>query len=99
VQEVLDEVPGGIEEKVVRIRIQGLPPGRLELLDGVLPEYRRRALHLEVQLDDEPDGHLSQEIKPSTRLATRLVERLADDGDNFEALLELVQDCLPERQG
>ena len=98
VREVLVEVAGGIEEKIVRIRIQGLPPDRLELLDGVLPEYRRRALHLEVQLDDEPLGHLSQEIKPSKRLASRLVERLVGEGDNFEALLEIVQDCLPERR-
>jgi DNA repair exonuclease SbcCD nuclease subunit len=99
VREVLAEVPGGIGEKIVRIRIQGLPPDRLELLDGVLPEYRRRALHLEVQLDDDPSGHPSSEIKPSTRLASRLVERLADEGGNFDALLELVQDCIPERQG
>ena len=98
VREVLVEVPGGIEEKIVRIRIQGLPPGRLDLLDSVLPEYRRRALHLEVQLDDTPSGHLSQEVKPSRRLASRLAERLADPGDNFEALVELVQECLPERQ-
>ena len=99
VREVLAEVPGGIEEKIVRIRIQGLPPDRLELLHGVLPEYRRRALHLEVQLDDQPLGHPSQEIKPSKQLASRLVESLAGEGDDFEALLELVQDCLPERQG
>ena len=98
VREVLVEVPGGIEEKIVRIRIQGLPPERLDLLDGVLPEYRRRALHLEVQLDDAPSGHLSQEVKPSRRLASRLIERLADQGDNFEALVELVQECLPERR-
>ena len=98
VREVLVEVPGGIEEKIVRIRIQGLPPGRLDLLDGVLPEYRRRALHLEVQLDDTPSGHLSREVEPSRRLASRLVERLADQGDNFEALVELVQECLPDRQ-
>ncbi len=99
VREVLVEVPGGIEEKIVRIRIQGLPPERLDLLDGVLPEYRRRALHLEVQLDDEPLGRLSQDIKPSRRLASRLLDRLTDEGENFEALVELVQDCLPERQG
>ena len=68
VREVLVEVPGGIEEKIVRIRIQGLPPERLDLLDGVLPEYRRRALHLEVQLDDEPLVYLSQEIKQSRRV-------------------------------
>ena len=99
VREVLVEVPGGIEEKIVRIRIQGLPPARLDLLDGVLPEYRRRALHLEVQLDDEPLGHLPQEITPSRRLASRLVERLAGEGESLEVLVELVQDCLPERQG
>ena len=98
VREVLVEVPGGIDEKIVRIRIQGLPPGRLDLLDNVLPEYRRRALHLEVQLDDTPSESLSQEVKPSRRLASRLVERFADQGDNFEALVELVQECLPERQ-
>ena len=97
VREVLVEVPGGIEEKIVRIRIQGLPPERLDLLDGVLPEYRRRALHLEVQLDHEPSGGLSSEIRPSRRLASLLAERLAE-GDSFEALMELVQNCLPEKQ-
>ncbi len=97
VREVLVEVPGGIEEKIVRIRIQGLPPERLDLLDGVLPEYRLRALHLEVQLDDEPSGPLSPEIGPSRRLASRLAERLAE-GDSFEALVELVQSCLSEKQ-
>ena len=99
VREVLAEVPGGIEEKIVRIRIQGLPPDQLQLLHGMLPEYRRRALHLEVQLDDQPLGHPSHEIKPTKQLASRLVESLAGEGDDFDALLELVQDCLPERQG
>ena len=77
---MLVEVPGGIDEKIVRVRIQGLPAQRLGLLNGVLPEYRRRALHLEVQLDDEPLGdlgHPAQEMKPSTRLASRLAEPLA----------------------
>ena len=98
IREVLGEVPGGIEEKIVRIRIEGLPPGRLDLLDGVLPEYRRRALHLEVQLDDAPSAHLSQGVKPPRRLASRVVERLADQGDDFEGLVELVRECLPEWQ-
>lgn len=97
-REVLGEVPGGIEKKIVRIRILGLPPDRLEVLDGVLPEYRRRALHLEVELDDEPLGHLSQEPKPSRRLASRLVACLADEGDSLESLEELIEDCLPEKQ-
>ena len=101
VEEVLVEVPGGIEEKIVRLRIQGLPPERLDLLDSVLPEYRRRALHLEVQLDDEAPGHPSQKITASRRLAAKLVERFAGDtedkSESFDALVELVQNCLPER--
>ena len=92
------EVPGGIEEKIVRIRIQGLPPERLGLLDGVLPEYRRRALHLEVQLDDEPLGYQTGEAESSRRLASRLVESLGDGGGNLEELLERVEDCIPQTQ-
>jgi DNA repair exonuclease SbcCD nuclease subunit len=80
VREVLGEVPGGIEEKIVRLRIQGLPPERLDLLEGVLPEYRRRALHLEVQIDDEPPQP-SPEIKPSRRRASKLTEGLAGEGE------------------
>ena len=95
VQEVLDEVPGGIEEKIVRIRIEGLPPDRLDLLEGLLPEYRRRALHLEVQLDDRTAGGESAEDRPSVRLASRLAERLTEDGGSLEDLVRLVEDCLP----
>jgi DNA repair exonuclease SbcCD nuclease subunit len=98
VQEVLDEVPGGIEEKIVRIRIEGLPPDRVDLLQGLLPEYRRRALHLEVQLDDRDVGGESVQERPSVRLATRMAERLADDGNNLEDLVRLVEDCLPATQ-
>lgn len=102
VQEVLDEVPGGIDEKIVRIRIVGLPSDRLDLLQGLLPEYRQRALHLEVQLDDEPIGReILEEERPSVRLATRLAARLAEEGDgvedkeSIEDLVRLVEDCLP----
>ena len=98
VQEVLDEVPGGIEEKIVRIRIEGLPPDRLDLLEGLLPEYRRRALHLEVQLDDRTAGGESAEERPSVRLASRLAERLTEDGGSLEDLVRLVEDCLPATQ-
>ena len=100
VREVLVEVPGGISKRrSFGFEFRGCRQSGLDLLDGVLPEYRRRALHLEVQLDDEPLGRLSQDIKPSRRLASRLLDRLTDEGENFEALVELVQDCLPERQG
>ena len=103
VREVLLEVPGGIEEKIVRIRVQGLPPDRLDLLDGVLPEYRRRALHLEVQLDDVPPEHPSRDIKPSKRPASKLGERPSvgvdydgEVGERFAAPVELAQDSVPK---
>ena len=98
VQEVLDEVPGGIEEKIVRIRIEGLPPDRLDLLKGLLPGYRRRALHLEVQLEDQAVGGELAEDRPSVRLASRMAERLAEDGGSLEDLVRLVEDCLPATQ-
>ena len=98
VREVLDEVPGGIDEKIVRIRLEGLPPHQLRLLEGVLPEYRARALHLEVQLDDQAVAADVAEDRSSARLASRVAERLADDGGSLEELEQLVKDCLSATQ-
>ena len=96
VREVLEEVPGGIEEKIVRVRIQELPPEQLVLLEGLLPEFRRRALHLEVEFDGPGEGCATHENGLSGRLATRLAERLGEEDGIFEELLGLVKDCLPE---
>ena len=52
VREVLDEVPGGIDGKIVRLRIQGLASRDLGHIQRLLHEYRRQALHLEVSLED-----------------------------------------------
>jgi len=94
VREVLDEVPGGIDEKIVRLRIEGLPAGRLDLLRGLLPEYRRRALHLEVQLDDRAEGEAAEQ-RIAVRLAQRVAARLAEGGESIEDLVRLVEDCIP----
>lgn len=99
VREVLDEVPGSIEGKIVRIRIQGLPSERLTLLRGLLPEYRRRALHLEVQLEEDPPGIETVEMHRSHRLAAKLAEHLADEAASIEDLVQLVEDCLPQTTG
>ncbi len=93
IREVLDEVPGGIEEKIVRLRIEGLPPDCLDLLHGLLPEYRSRALHLEVELDHRIPGREPGDAI-SERLALKLAEHLAEYGESFEDLVCLVEDCL-----
>jgi hypothetical protein len=53
VREVLGEVPGGIEGKIVRLRIEGLSPEEVKREDqGLFGPLRARALHLSVEVDD-----------------------------------------------
>lgn len=50
VEEVVREVPGGIENKIVRIRLRGPAPSDLITLQGpFLADLARRALHLSVE--------------------------------------------------
>jgi len=74
VREVLDEVPGGISGKIVRLRIQGLGPGDLDQIQKLLHDYRRQALHLEVSLEDAPRA---AEARPDQDFADSLSDRLA----------------------
>lgn len=53
VREVLSEVPGGIDGKIVRLRIEGLSPDEVKRQDrGLFAPLRDRALHLAVDVDD-----------------------------------------------
>jgi hypothetical protein len=53
VREVLGEVPGGIDGKIVRLRIEGLSPEEVKREDqGLFSPLRNRALHLAVEVDD-----------------------------------------------
>lgn len=53
VREVLGEVPGGIDGKIVRLRIEGLSPEEVKREDpGLFAPLRARALHLAVDVDD-----------------------------------------------
>lgn len=74
VREVLEEVPGGIGGKIVRLRIQGLGPGDLDQIQRLLHDYRRQALHLEVSLEDAPGP---PEARPDEAFADSLSDRLA----------------------
>lgn len=53
VREVLGEVPGGIQGKIVRIRIEGLSPQEVKEQDrGLFAPLREEALHLAIEVDD-----------------------------------------------
>ena len=53
VREVLGEVPGGIDGKIVRLRIEGLSPEEVKREDrGLFAPLRAKALHLAVEVDD-----------------------------------------------
>jgi DNA repair exonuclease SbcCD nuclease subunit len=55
VREVIGEVPGGIDGKIVRVRLDGAAPTDLLALQGApLEELRRRALHLAVEAGRDP---------------------------------------------
>lgn len=55
VREVMDEVPGGIAGKIVRLRLEGAEPKDLMALQGEqLHGLRQEALHLAVEVGREP---------------------------------------------
>lgn len=94
VQEVLDEVPGGIDGKIVRLRLQGLAPGDLELVQRLLHDYRRRALHLEVSLEEAPEAGERDGRKVASSLTDRLARRLSTPDMDEEVVRKVVEDAL-----
>jgi DNA repair exonuclease SbcCD nuclease subunit len=88
-KEVLEEVPDGIDGKIVRLRIQGLPSGALHLVQEVVPDYRKRALHLEVQLE------AGSELEPGRHsLAGRVARRLEGGDADLGDLTKVVEETL-----
>jgi hypothetical protein len=99
VKEVTDEVPGGIDGKIVRLRLEGAEPEDLLALQGPqLESLRRRALHLMVEAGSELA--VSQEAWHSTdspgALREALEAELARDGVEGSASVELVGAVLPD---
>lgn len=87
IREVLEEVPGGIEGKVVRLHLRAVPRSWLGRLDReVLVRASGRALHLALvveegeavppvaeSLDERLRRHLSARLGEETRLVDRLL--------------------------
>ncbi|MFV2006455.1 MAG: exonuclease SbcCD subunit D [Longimicrobiales bacterium] len=97
VREVLEEVPGGIGGKIVRLRIQGLGPGDLDQIQKLLQDYRRQALHLEVSIEEAPgpaEARPDEEFTSS--LSDRLATRLGTPDMNEDIIRSAVEDALTQ---
>ena len=95
VREVTDEVPGGIDGKVVLVRVQGAAPTDLAgLTEDLLPGLRSRALHLSAVLEDTTRSHRT----PAEELRPRLTELLEDEGVAPDQALGRAASLLGETQ-
>jgi hypothetical protein len=99
VDEVTREVPGGIDGKIVRLRLEGVDPEDLLCLQGEqLHSLREAALHLAVEAGREP--HTPSEIWLPTDagrlLKEALIAELERDGAGDAPTLEAVEEVVPD---
>jgi hypothetical protein len=84
--EVTREIPGGIDGKIVRIRLAGAVPGDVRGLEpGFLAGLADRALHLSIEFEED-----SAPGDPEASLMTRALAALESSDDRARALLERV---------
>ena len=97
VREVVQEIPGGIKGKIVRLRLEGaFPQDLLALQGGELSGLRTSALHLAIEAGKEPrhfpaDGLL--EDAPSL-LRVALEKELQQDGLLNDATRTVIEELL-----
>ena len=97
VREVVQEIPGGIKGKIVRLRLEGaFPQDLLALQGGELSDLRTSALHLAIESGKEPrhfpaDGLL--EDAPSL-LRVALEKELQQDGLLNDATRTVIEELL-----
>ncbi len=96
-QEVLAEVPGGVDGKLVRVRVEGLTPEEVRREgQAVLKPLLEQALHLAIEVDDF-QGMAEEDALPLVGRdrghALRVVrERLRSRGEEGLAALALLED-------
>ncbi len=98
VSEVLREVPGGITDKIVRLRLQGARPHDLLALQGEpLRALRGEALHLAVEagkdIEVPAEAWLPVDAAPQVREA--VLAELVRDGQESQEVRALVHELLP----
>lgn len=99
VLEVIGEVPGGITDKIVRLRLQGATPGDLLALQGEpLRNLRAQALHLTVEAGKDlripAEAWLPVEAPRALRDAASA--ELERDGAATPETEELLRQCIPD---
>ena len=96
IEEVLGEVPGGIEDKIVRLRIEGLSPGEVKTADrGLFAPLREEALHLAIEVDDFQYLEGSNPLPLATRdrgFAVRELRRSMEEGEADDEALRLLEE-------
>ncbi len=99
VREVLGEVPGGIEGKIVRLRVEGLSPDEVSREeDGLFASLREQALHLAVEVDDfhtVGDDNLLPIVGRDRGFALRALRELIEGHEKEESLLPLLVEFTP----
>lgn len=92
IRELGREVPGGIDGKVVRLRLEGMGPGELLRLDPeLLSELRRRTVHLAVDVVPPP-GRADE----APDLRARVRRHLRAEGAEREVLDDAVAALLDD---
>ncbi len=87
IEEITREIPGGIDQKIVRVRLRGPRPDDLvSLPPGFLADLVDRALHLSVELEDDP----REPVGSVAPLRDRVVAALGTADDERARLLERV---------
>jgi DNA repair exonuclease SbcCD nuclease subunit len=102
VREVINEVPGGIVDKIVRLRLQGATPLDLLALQGEpLRALRSEALHLAVEAGRElrvpAEAWLPADAPGLVRRAA--LEELARDGAASGESTRLLNELIPDPTG
>ncbi|MDT8341765.1 MAG: metallophosphoesterase, partial [Longimicrobiales bacterium] len=84
--EVMREIPGGMDGKIVRIRLLGPTPEDVRGLEpGFLAGLVDRALHLTLEFEDAPDGHGAA---PGPPPGVRALAALGPEDGRARSLLE-----------
>ncbi|MEX2465635.1 MAG: metallophosphoesterase [Gemmatimonadota bacterium] len=100
VREVTDEVPGGIDGKIVRVRLDGAVPGDLLALQGdPLESLKRRALHFAVEAGREPrvPAEAWRPVEAAERLREAVRVELDRDGAASGEALERLAEWMPDQ--
>lgn len=87
IREVSQEVPGGLDGKIVRLLLEGVGPEELKLVDGdLLASLRARAFYLAVEIED-PEADRTRPGPPDTEELLRRVAGHLDDGGGEDGSL------------